>query len=554
MTRTRRRAVIGATAIIMSASLAVAVAPAAFADSNPGSVYQVVTNDDGTVSFYTTGEVQDGSVELSVRASTADDAPVLATVDASGFTGTHTTDALELPSGTAYGDYPIDVNWKLSDGTQEHTAHLGSLNYRKHASVEDVTTDRTSTDFTHRTVTIGGKVNVLDPATGKNTPAGAGVTVRLVWWDDVSPASRVSRTATVDTDGGGGFTFPVTPGGTLINGSAQVVGTSDTIPTRTAGTVPDVDVSSDSYSIAVTSTPATVHKGQSITVKGKVSRYDSANGTYDLPFAGAPVVTTSVDPDNYAYTVPHRLTGATTAADGSFSYQITANMTTTLHTYLAPSPYLPYINEKQNTVNVPTATSVTLPAFSIDEYGLVKTTGRLTGNSSNQSLWLQYSPNGKSNWKNLSHITTGYTTSTYTSFFMQAYGYTDGYYRVIHFESPQLLGYAQPAHRLNRIDTQMSIAASTTRPAGANSKITFTGVTIAMSSKGWIHYNHAHVVLVYRPKGDTQWYWVQKGYTNSAGKYSFTTPAYGDGTWGTYLDTDAHHFYSQSKNVNEDVR
>ncbi|MBM9509104.1 hypothetical protein [Actinacidiphila acididurans] len=554
ITRTRRRAVIGATAVTMSAALAVAIAPAAFADSTPGSVYQVVTGDDGKVTVYISGEVQDGSMQLSVRASTAADAPVLTTIDATGFTGNHTTNAVQLPTGTAYGDYPIDVDWKLADGTQEHTAGAGTLNYRKHASVTDVTTDRSITDFTHRTVTFGGLVNVLDPATGSTGPAAAGTQVGLTWWEDVSPARRVQHTGTATTDDSGGFSFPVTAGGSLESGSVKVIGTADTVGVQNSTALPDVSAQSQSYSVTASVTPGTVHKGQTVTVKGKVMRYDVNNGSYDLPFAGAPVVTTAAEPDTYGYTVPHKLAGATTGTDGSFSYSITANMTTALHTYLAPSPYLSSVSETQNTVNVPVATSITLPAFSIDQFGLVKTTGRLTGaNCSNQSLWLQYSPNGRTNWLNMSHITTGWTNGSYCSFVMQGYGWSYGYYRVVHFESPQLLGYAEPAHRLSRTDTQMSFAASSTRPSTASSKVTFSGVVIAQSGSSWIHYNHAHVVLVYRPKGDSNWYWVQKGYTNSAGRFSFTTPAYGDGTWAAYLDADSTHFYSETKTVYVDV-
>jgi hypothetical protein len=554
ITRTRRRAVIGATAITMSAALAVGVAPAAFADSTPGTVYNVVTGDDGKVTLSFTGTVLDGSLVLSVRASADADAPVLTTIDATEFTDTRTTDAVQLPPGTAYGDYPIDVDWKLADGTPEHTAGAGRLNYRKHASVTGVITDRTSTDFTHRTVTVGGQVNVLDPATGTSAPSGAGTQVKLTWWADIAPSTRVLRTSTVATDGGGNFSLPVTPGGVLESGTAQVIGTPDTVPVQNPGTVPDVGVQASSYWINAASSPGTVHKGQTVTVKGKVLRYDRATGSYDLPFAGVPVVTTSAEPDTYGYTVPHRLAGVTTAADGSFSYRITAYATTTLHTYVAPSPYLPTVRQIVGTVNVPTPTSITYPAYSIDQFGLVKTTGRLTGNCSNQSLWLQYSPNGTYGWKNISHVTTGYSYGGYCSFLMQAWGYSDGYYRVVHFESPQLLGYAQPAHRLNRIGTQMSIAVSTTSPASGTSKITFSGVVLAHTSAGWVHYSNAHVVLVIRSKGDSQWYWVAKGYTNSAGKYSFTTPAYEDATWATYLDADSKHFYSESKMITVDVR
>jgi hypothetical protein len=311
-----------------------------------------------------------------------------------------------------------------------------------------------------------------------------------------------------------------------------------------------VEDDATAYRITAAPSSTTVHKGSSFTVRGSVQRLTDSGWQ---PFAGAPVVTASAAPDVSHNTVSGQLATGTTAADGSFSYPITATRTMTVHTFLRPSPYLTAA-EDSDTVHVPTAGTLTLPKYTISEFGQVTTTGRLNGDCSNQTAWLQYSPNGKSGWQNLAHTTFGYTLASYCGYTLQAYGYYDGYYRVYHAETPQMLAVSGSVHRLKRTRTSMSIAVTPARPATANSTLTATGVVTQLTSGTWKHYAKAHVVLVYRPKGDTQWYWVAKGYTNSAGRYTFHTPAYGDGTWGAYLDTDSTHFYSETKDVNIDVR
>jgi len=62
------------------------------------------------------------------------------------------------------------------------------------------------------------------------------------------------------------------------------------------------------------------------------------------------------------------------------------------------------------------------------------------------------------------------------------------------------------------------------------------------------------VVLVYRPKGDTACVLGREGLHQLGGPLHLPPPAYGDGTWGAYLDTDSTHFYSETKDVNIDVR
>jgi hypothetical protein len=53
-------------------------------------------------------------------------------------------------------------------------------------------------------------------------------------------------------------------------------------------------------------------------------------------------------------------------------------------------------------------------------------------------------------------------------------------------------------------------------------------------------------VLVFRPKGERQWYWVVKGYTDSTGRFTLHGKAYATGAWGVYYAPDSVHYYSQT--------
>lgn len=552
--RTRRRAVFRTSAVITTAALAAAAAPAAFADDTvPETVDHVVTQDDGTLAVAMNGTEQPLWLRITVKSSTAADAATLYTTD--DFTGGHTTSAVRLPDGTAYGDYPVDVDFRLAQGPVQHwTAadHAASavLDYRKHASVTAVTADRASTDYDHRTVVFSGAVQELDPATGQLAAAPAGTHVRVTWQVNVT-GSMQSGAATADTDATGSFSLPVMPGGYLYDGSAVVVDPdADTAADPAPAPLPEVQLAATRYRISATPSRTRVHAGSQFTMSGSVQRY---TGGVWVPFPGAQVVTATGYPYNSTGTAVSGLLGSgTTAADGTFSYANTARRTGTDYTFLHPSPYLT-LNDDPNPLYVPTAGSITSPAFAVDRYDKVTTTGRLYGDCAQQNLYLQYSPNGSTGWQSFKRGTTGYKSGGYCSYKIQEYGAWDGYYRVYHPESDQMLAVTTSAHRLHRTRTAMSLTMTPTRPY-RNAKLTATGTVTQLTSKGWVRYAGAHVVLVFRPKGDTQWYWVLKGYTNSYGRYTLNTKAYGDGTWAAYLDANSTHYYSETKQVYVDVR
>jgi hypothetical protein len=136
---------------------------------------------------------------------------------------------------------------------------------------------------------------------------------------------------------------------------------------------------------------------------------------------------------------------------------------------------------------------------------------------------------------------------------MPANGGWDGYYRVYHPETPWMLPVVTPTYRLHRTRTSMSLTMTPSRPY-PNAKLTATGVVTQLTSAGWVHYTNAHVVLVFKPKGDPNGYGAVKVSTNSSGRFTFTTQAHRDGTWTAYLDADSAHFSSETRQVYVDVR
>ncbi|MFC4034315.1 hypothetical protein ACFO3J_22960 [Streptomyces polygonati] len=555
--RTRRRAVLGSAALIMSAASAVAAAPAVFADTAPAeTVREVVTGDDGRLTVQFTGGAQPRLLDVDVLSSTAADASTLLSI--TDFDGATTADPVRLPAGTAYRSYPVDIDYQLADGTVVHWSDAENyftarLNYVMHDYVASFTTDRTSTDYDNRAVVLSGHLDAFDPATGRVVPAGHGQSVRLMWSELGAPWDWWPHNTVVTTDQNGDFRLPVMVRGTLLGANATATGASgDETSVPTTVTAPDVPAVPATYRISSAPSVTRLHKGASFTVKGKVERLTATGWK---PFVGVPVVTSTLDPDNGHYMVLHKLGETTTGADGGFSYPVVAARTTTLHTYVRPTPYLPPVVQNVATVHVPTPGSITLPAWSIDDHAVVTTTGRLTGDASGQSLWLQYSPNGKSGWGDVAHITTGAAHGGYSSFLLRTdRHHPDGYYRVVHAESAQMLGLVTPAHRLTRVSTRVAIVRrQPTRPQNADSNVlTFVSVR-ELTPKGWVPYKHASVALVYRSTGKPAYTRTWYGSTDAAGHFMFSTAAWGDGTWGAYLRPDSKHFSTATKLLYVDV-
>ncbi|MFE0627210.1 hypothetical protein ACFW3D_09590 [Streptomyces sp. NPDC058864] len=560
ISRAHRPAVIRSAAVLLlTAGLAAGPLTAVPAFADDVTVGGLTTGDDGTLAV----GLADGEalwVKVSVRASAAADAPVLASTEDLSFSwqrGWYTDRPVGLPEGTAYGDYPVDVDYRLPGGTVQHWSGAehgaaGLFGYRLHTGVAEARFDREYTDYDHREATLGGTVTTFDPATGTTGPARAGTQVRIAW-DSYGDGDWTDASRTVVTDGSGAFALTVTPGGTFQNGTATVVAPgSDTAPAA-AEDLPDLEVSRTRYRITAQADKERVYAGKTFKVGGTVQRL-TPNGW--VPFEGAPVVTTMREPDIWDHTVTGVMGEGVSGADGAFSYDAKAAYSTSHFTYVRPSDYLADADPYRDDVTVPRTGQLTNVSVSLDAYRWLTVKGRLKPDwtCADQTVSLQYSKNGRDGWKNLASAKAEGGTAGYCPFTIEARGLPTGYYRAAHAESYTLLPVSSAAVKRSRVETRVTSFDMTPNRPYRNAKLTAKGRLQYKSGSTWKNYKGGKIVVVYRPKGDSSWYWTVKGTTDSSGRFSLKTKAYGDGTWGVYLAADSKHFSSESKTEYVDVR
>ncbi|WP_405585659.1 hypothetical protein [Streptomyces sp. NBC_01190] len=554
MRSVRPASVRAAATFLLAAGCAVpalAVAPAAHADSP--AVSQVTSDDDGRLTVYL-DSVDALWVQVSVRASAAADAPVLAsTDDLTEADGRWTTEhTVSLPAGTAYGDYPVDVDYRLPGGQVQHWsgADHGSasdLDYRLRTGVGALSFDRDTLDWDHQTIVVSGAATTLDPATGTTGPARAGTTVE-VDYDTLTGLTGSPVTATTGADGA--FQVPLTfPAGAQSVRARVIAPAADTVP-GPVGYGPTPSVTTSRYRISATESRTRANPNVPFTEQGSVQRF--VNGIWQ-PWAGAPVYTATVYGSPYTTGLTGVLGHGTTGTGGTFGYSVVAARTTDTYTFVQPSVYLAGSSSFSERIAVPTVGSLTTPAASVDQYDTVTVSGSLRGSCDYEPLSLEYSANGKTGWSNLQWFkANGGTYNGTCSYKISKPAYWDGYYRVRHPETDIMQPVVSAAKRVNRTRTGVSVAMSSTKPK-LNAKLTASGNVYQLTASGWKPYAGVHVVLVFKPKGDPNWYWVVKGYTNAAGHYTLNTKAFEDGTWGTYIEPDAKHYYAESKDVYVDA-
>ncbi|MER5602122.1 hypothetical protein [Streptomyces sp. NPDC002265] len=560
MSRAHRAAVFRSAAFLLTTGLTIGALAAVPAVADPVTVTGVSTGDDGRLSV-ALPDSQALWVKISIHDPARPDVPVLASTDELSFSWEHgwrTDQPLRLPGDAAYGDYPVDVDFRLADGTVQHWSgaehgRAGLFGYRLHTGVATAAFDRAYTDYDHRDATLSGTVTTFDPATGTTGAARAGTQVRIAW-STLRNGTWIDISQTVLTDESGAFTLPVTPGGTLLSGTATVVAPQADTDPDDAEAIPELDAVATRYRITAEADKARVYAGKTFKVSGDVQRL-TPNGW--VPFANAPVITTTHAPDPWNHTVTDIMGSAAAGADGTFSYDARADHTTTHYTYVQPSDYLAdYTDPFSDEVTVPRAGQIGNLSATLDAYRTITVTGRLKPEwiCNAQTVTLQYSKNGRDGWQNLASAKAEGGTAGYCPFTIRALGRPSGYYRVAHGESYTLLPVNSAAFSRSRIETRIVSFDMTPNRPYRNASLTAKGTLQYKSGSTWKNYKGGQIVLVLRPKGESTWYWVVKGTTDSAGRFSLKTKAYEDATWGAYLAADSKHFYSESKSEYVDAR
>ncbi|GGV97840.1 hypothetical protein GCM10010230_19660 [Streptomyces narbonensis] len=525
---------------------AVIHAPAAHADWTNTSG---MTRDDGRYRLYLPANAL--WIKVSVLASTAPGAAVLAsteelTTDSSAWD----TDApITLPAGTAFGDYPVRVDYRLpGETTKKWTG--GTYSFRPHIGVSGLSWNRATTSYDQRQAVLSGTTTLWDPATGTRTSAPQGTKVALKL-NTYATNNYGTITATATTRADGTFSLPVTPNGTVQGGTATVV---------TAGTVndPDAEVYVPSlgvdpllYRISANVNKYRVLAGTNVQVSGHVERYTPSGWK---PFAGAPVVGTGTEPSYNDSTAVNVLGGATSSATGTFSFAAKAQYSTDfVYTSLRPSAYFQSSRAfDRSDIVVPQQFTFSPYTITLDEHGTVTATGGFNGYCTvTQPVQLQASLDNGRTWR----VLRSGTNDTYCGYKLVAQGYESALYRVHHPETNQFVAKSGTSLKRARTYTRFSaFTISPTRPT-VNGKMTVSGTVQRKVSGVWKPLAGAKLTLVFKPRNESQWYWVTKTITtDSSGRFSYRATAYADGSWAALLNTTGTYFYSETKAVYIDAR
>ncbi|MGW4849815.1 hypothetical protein ACWEPZ_01110 [Streptomyces sp. NPDC004288] len=492
-------------------------------------------------------------VKVSVLDSTAPDAAVLASTDelTSYLYSTWTTHApFALPEGTAFGDYPVRVEYRLPGETTKRWTG-GTYSHRPHVGVTDLSWDRATTTYDRRGVVLSGRTTLWNPVTGARTaaPEGTKVGVTLSLYDTAYRTLTVTATAGAD----GTFALPLTPNATISNGSAAVLTAGTGNDPDDAVYVPGVQAEAVVYRISADVNRYRVPAGTNVQVSGHVERY-TADGW--KPFPNAPVVATGTEP-NYSDSTPvNQLGSGTAAADGTFSFPARAQYSTDkIHTFLRPSGYIQpgaYAYDRSD-IAVPQPFSYGQYTITLDEYGRLVAKGRLSNGScgTGEPTLLQASLDNGRTWRTL----VSGRTDSFCEYTLTTGGHESALYRVHHPETNQLVAKTGPALKRARTATRFSaFTISPTRPT-VNGKMTVSGTVQRKVNGVWKPLAGTRLTLVHKPKGENQWYWVTKSITTDRnGRFSYRATAYGDGSWALYLNTTGGYFYSETKAKYIDAR
>ncbi|PJN23972.1 hypothetical protein CG736_18880 [Kitasatospora sp. CB02891] len=194
------------SAAAIAGALVLTGAPAALADG-AGIIVQSAHND-WTNNGKLVVELSAPSAISNVKVSlySMDTQQTVATLTNLELTGGTTTSGswsnrgrVQLP---ALGSYRMDVSATDEGGDTLNTTGVGYFAYSVSTNLDDATVDRTTVDYEHRTVTIGGHLMGRLPGTGEVVPMG-GLAV------DVTSYAEYTRVTTAD-DGSFSATLPVT--------------------------------------------------------------------------------------------------------------------------------------------------------------------------------------------------------------------------------------------------------------------------------------------------------------------------------------------------------
>ena len=453
-----------------------------------------------------------------------------------------------LPAGLPLGDYGITVD-AADAGTSVTGANAGTL-----AFVDELTftvaADHTQVSYDNKVVTLSGSVTSLSPD-GTTTPF-AGSTVTMV--------SSFKSDVPVPTDGSGDFSIQVTPhGGDWVFFESGLNSTAN-------GQSPTVNftVQMDPVRVTASLSAKTVTYGGKVTATGTVT-YEP--GTTYVPLAGNTVAI-------YETQNPYSpVMSATTDSNGHFSVTLPGVAGDTTWKFEAGGvPGDPYLDQAVASlpmaVNLPvtiTGLHVTLSQYwKLSVSGCLGLARKIPGSFvRNGGLVIQYGETPRGPWRTLirgfqwgngcGNAGVRFSTSATAAV---NYAYYRAYVPALKSDGGTDPGYTAGASGSVLVwkyaDRIVNFSVSA-RVVGAGGRLTVKG-RLQYYFSGWHAYRNQTVFIVFRPKGSSQWYWIVKPKTNSAGWFSGTFADPLSATWSALFEGNSTHLAASPPGIYIRVR
>lgn len=282
--------------------------------------------------------------------------------------------------------------------------------------------------------------------------------------------------------------------------------------------------------------------GEVVTITGRVT--DPENG--GAPLADQPVRVALGAPHDYYHEATPFPQTVRTDAEGDFTAKLVAApgpnaegwTVSSADLFQAFSPVqgrlvMP-LDSRTDVLNYSLATDARLTVW-----GTFRSTyERWSGTSSNQTVVLEQSPDGRTGWKKIG--STDFYSSVRVPFGIGAWN-TGGWFRVRHLISDQYAESVSKPFYIVRTPTRVQSVNAAPEPVRKGATITVTA-SLQHDSGGWRALGAQPVSVWFRPWGQSTWKKVASGTSASNGAVSLKTTASVDGWYTVRYYGDGTHF------------
>ncbi|HUB43065.1 MAG TPA: hypothetical protein VMA72_29785 [Streptosporangiaceae bacterium] len=487
------------------------------AGPNGGNPYvQTVVADDanGLQLTSVTVHVFSGSTEVYTIPAT-DMAYVSGSPDAQTWTATSAIPEADLPPGT----YSVTVDATDTDETDNGLAAPATFSFSWTTDVS-ATASPSVLSYNETTTTISGRVTGYVPNSSYTTPVGlGGVPVYVNWVNgDSGPWDQEIGTTAADGTYSGSVQLPAADGEYTV--SVNATATMDS-----GGTSLTTSWASDAVrlvGVSVTPKDFTYGQGGVATLTGTVQYQDSVAGWQ--PLGNSQVVVIAGSDVKYI----------STTTEGQFTWTFVPDTDGTAWSVNVGGGDL--LGVAQASGNVYDAVPVYFKSFSaklnqfaeLAVHACVDVTA--AGFLSPQGyMTVQYSAHPGGPWLKLGRVkyvqgavpsSCGVNTQSYFAGTLRA-RLANAYYRGYF---PASNSYQQAAshavHQWKYLTRIVSVHVSPSS-VGKGGKITVSG-RLQQDTGRWHNFSGQRILIVLRPKGSKQWYWIRKVKTNSSGHFTAT--------------------------------